>query len=65
MKTTKLTAILLALVLLTTATVQAAKKPAKKEISNTRTASCLIKITTDEAVPVSYTHLTLPTSDLV
>jgi len=50
MKTTKLTAILLALVLLTTATVQAAKKPAKKEISNTRTASCLIKITTDEAV---------------
>jgi hypothetical protein len=48
MKTTKPAFILLALVLLTTALpVEAMVKP---EISNTRTASCLVKITTDEAV---------------
>jgi hypothetical protein len=50
MKTTKTTFILLAVVLLTAATAKSAEKPVKKEISNTRTASCLFKITTDEAV---------------
>ena len=56
MKTTKTTIILLALVLLTAAGAQSAEKPAKKEISNTRTASCLVKITSDPAV--------LPLSDI-
>jgi len=50
MKTTKTAVILLALVLLTVATAQSDEKPVMKEISNTRTASCLVKITTDEAV---------------
>ena len=50
MKTTKPAVILLALVLLTAAAAQPAEKPAKKEISNTQFASCLVKITTDEAV---------------
>ncbi|MDH4241508.1 MAG: hypothetical protein OEW48_18265, partial [Phycisphaerae bacterium] len=50
MKTTKTTVILLALVLLTAAGAQSDEKPAKKEISNTRTASCLFKITTTETV---------------
>ena len=50
MKTTKTIVILLALVLLTAAGAQSDEKPAKKEISNTRIASCLVKITTDEAV---------------
>ena len=50
MKTTKTIVILLALVLLTAAGAQSAEKPAKKEISNTQIASCLFKITTDEAV---------------
>ncbi|MHC4111289.1 MAG: hypothetical protein ACYSUY_09445 [Planctomycetota bacterium] len=50
MKTTKTIVILLALVLLTATGAQSDEKPAKKEISNTRTASCLVKITTDEAV---------------
>lgn len=57
MKTTKPAVILLALVLLlTTATAQSAEKPAKKEISNTRTASCLVKVTSDPVV--------LPLSDI-
>jgi hypothetical protein len=48
MKTTKTTIILLALVLLTTAQpVEAMDKP---KISNTRTASCLVKVTTDPSV---------------
>jgi hypothetical protein len=50
MKTTKTIVILLALVLLTTATARSDEKPVKKEISNTQFASCLVKITTDEAV---------------
>jgi hypothetical protein len=52
MKTTKPAVILLTLVLLlTTAVAQPAEeKPAKKEISDTQTASCLFKITTDEAI---------------
>lgn len=52
MKTTKTAVILLVLVLLTTAAAgaQSAEKPTKKEISNTRIASCLVKITTNEAV---------------
>jgi len=50
MKTTKPATILLALVLLTAAAAQQAEKPEKNEISNTRTASCLFKITTTEAV---------------
>ena len=57
MKTTKPAVILLALVLLLTAAgAQSAEKPAKKEISNTRTASCLVKITSDPVV--------LPLSDI-
>ncbi|HIJ53054.1 MAG TPA: hypothetical protein HPP66_07855 [Planctomycetes bacterium] len=50
MKTSKTIVILLALVLLTATGAQSAEKPAKKEISNTRTASCLVKITTDPIV---------------
>ena len=50
MKTTKTAVILLALVLLTATGAQSAEKPAKKEISNTWTASCLVKITTDSSV---------------
>jgi hypothetical protein len=50
MKTTKTAAILLSLVLLTATGTQSAEKPAKKEISNTQTASCLVKITTDPSV---------------
>jgi hypothetical protein len=48
MKITKSAVILLAMVLLTAA--QSSEKPAKKEISNTYTASCLVKVTTDPAV---------------
>ncbi len=48
MKTTKSAVILLALVLLTA--VQPVEAMEKPEISNTRTASCLFKITADEAV---------------
>jgi hypothetical protein len=50
MKTTKTAVILLALVLLIAAVARSDEKPAKKEISNTQTASCVVKITTDEAV---------------
>ncbi len=50
MKTTKTIVILLALVLLTAAMARSDEKPVNEEISNTRTASCLVKITTDEAV---------------
>jgi len=48
MKITKSAVILLAMVLLTAA--QSSEKPAKKEISNTYTASCLVKVTTNPAV---------------
>jgi len=50
MKTTKPAVIFLAVFLLTAATAKSDEKPVKKEISNTQTASCLVKITTDEAV---------------
>ncbi len=48
MKTTTTAVILLALVLLTA--VQPVEAMEKPEISNTRTASCLVKITSDEAI---------------
>jgi len=48
---------LLALVLLTAAAAQPAEAMVKPKISNTRTASCLVKITADPAV--------LPLSDIV
>jgi hypothetical protein len=51
MKTTKTTVVLLfALVLITVAATQTVVAMEKPKISNTRTASCLVKITTDEAV---------------
>jgi len=51
MKTTKTAVILLALVLLTTAISQPAEeKLANNKLSDTHTASCLFKITTDEAI---------------
>lgn len=50
MKIRKLTALLAAIILLTTATAQEDTKEAKKELSNTRIASCLVKITCDPAV---------------
>ena len=54
METAKRTIILLILALLTVAPAQSAEKPAT-EISNTRKASCLVKLTSDPAVlPVSY-----------
>jgi len=54
METAKRTIILLILVLLTVAPAQSAEKPST-EISNTRKASCLVKLTSDPAVlPVSY-----------
>jgi hypothetical protein len=57
MKTTKTIVILLALVLLTAAAVQPAEAMVKPKISDTRTASCLVKITSDPAV--------LPLSDII
>ena len=57
MKTTKPAAILLALVLLIAAAAKPAEAMVKPKISNTRTASCLVKITSDPAV--------LPLSDIV
>ena len=54
METAKRTIILLILVLLTVGPAQSAEKPST-EISNTRKASCLVKLTSDPAVlPVSY-----------
>lgn len=50
MKTTKPAVILLALVLLTATGAQSAEKSEAKKISGTYVASCLVKITTDEAV---------------
>jgi hypothetical protein len=54
METTKRIVILLVLALLTASPAQSAEKPAAA-ISNTRTASCLLKVTSDPAVfPVDY-----------
>ncbi|MHC4692208.1 MAG: hypothetical protein ACYS67_05655 [Planctomycetota bacterium] len=50
MKTTKPVVILLALVFLTTAGIHPVVAMEKPDISSTRTASCLVKITTHEAV---------------
>ena len=50
MKTTRPIVILLTLVLLIATGARSDEKPAKKEISNTRIASCLFKVTTAEAV---------------
>ncbi len=53
METTRRIRFVLILVLLTTVAAQSAEGPAK--ISNTRTASCLVKITSDPAVlPLSF-----------
>ncbi len=49
MKTTKRTIILLLLALLTTGATQSTEKQAAP-VSNTRTASCLVKITCDQAI---------------
>ncbi|MHC4557119.1 MAG: hypothetical protein ACYS80_07415, partial [Planctomycetota bacterium] len=54
METTKRTVILLILVLLATGTTQSTEKPAT-EISGTRTASCLVKVTADPAIlPLNF-----------
>ncbi len=50
MKTTKPAVILLTLVLLTTAGINPVAAMEKPKISNTRTASCLVKITTDPSI---------------
>ena len=52
MKTKKLSILLAAVILLTAASTQAREKP---EISNTRMASCLVKVTADPAVlPLNF-----------
>ena len=54
METTKRTVVLLSLVLFIAGVVQSAEKPAG-EISNTRTASCLVKVTSDPAIlPLAF-----------
>lgn len=50
MKIRKLTALLAAFVLLTAASAKEGKKEAVKKLSNTRIASCLVKVTCDPAV---------------
>jgi len=50
MGATKHIFILLVLILLTSVPVQSANKPAGADISNTRTASCVVKITSDPMV---------------
>ena len=50
MEATKHIVILLVLILLTSVPVQSANKPAAVDISNTRTASCVVKITSDPMV---------------
>jgi len=55
METAKRTVILLSLVLLIAGIIQAAEKPAKPKISNTRFASCVVKITANPNVfPLNY-----------
>ncbi|MHC4574678.1 MAG: hypothetical protein ACYS76_11200 [Planctomycetota bacterium] len=55
MKTQKLTMILAAAILINAVTGQAAKEPSEPAISNTRTASCLVKVTCDPAIlPLSF-----------
>lgn len=50
MEATKHIVILLVLILLTSAPAQSANRPAAEDISNTRTASCVVKITSDPMV---------------
>jgi hypothetical protein len=50
MKTQKLTAILAAVVLLSAAMAQEAEQEQKEKVSNTFTASCLVKVTCDPAI---------------
>jgi len=55
METAKRTVILLSLVLFIAGAVQAAEKPAEAKISNTRFASCVVKITANPIVfPLNY-----------
>ena len=55
MKIQKLTALLVAVILLTAAIAQEGKKEAKKELSNTRIASCLVKVTCNPAaLPLNF-----------
>ena len=56
MKTLKLTAIIATLILLTTVSIKAKEKKAK--ISNTRTASCLVKITAEpDFLPLDFDNV--------
>ncbi|MHC4456290.1 MAG: hypothetical protein ACYS0I_04195 [Planctomycetota bacterium] len=56
MKTLKLSILLAIAILLTAASAQSKEEP--KEISNTRTASCLLKVTADPAIlPLSFDAL--------
>jgi len=50
MKAQKLSVVLATLILLTAATAQEAEELSKAEVSNTRTASCLVKVTCDSAI---------------
>jgi len=50
METRKITAILAALVLLSAAVAQEAEQEQKEKVSNTLTASCLVKVTCDPAI---------------
>jgi hypothetical protein len=55
MKTQKLTAILAALILLSAAIAQEAEQEQKEKVSNTLTASCLVKVTCDPAImPLTF-----------
>jgi hypothetical protein len=55
MKTQKLTAILAALILLSAAGAQEGEQEQKAEVSNTLTASCLVKVTCDPAIlPLTF-----------
>ncbi|MHC4395958.1 MAG: hypothetical protein ACYS1A_09930 [Planctomycetota bacterium] len=56
MKTKKLTILVVTVILLTTASLQAEEKT--KLTSNTRTASCLVKVTIDPAIlPLNYDNI--------
>ena len=50
MKAQKLSVVLATLILLTAANAQEAEELSKAEVSNTRTASCLVKVTCDSAI---------------
>ena len=48
-----------------TATIELVTKSGNTQIGNASTCTCTISTTEANSGPVSYTHLTLPTSDLV